>query len=311
MSIAANVPGHRPAFRLATLPLVDLVETERRGREGAGRAVRVLLVEDDPLFASLIRSALTESRPNFEIETVSRLSSALAWLVREPTDLILADLDLPDSQGTGTVRFFKRAAPNLPLIVLSGSDDMELALEAVREGAEEYVAKGSFSVHSLVWLVLLVLERHRRVMDELAPGNEDPLSGLTNLPALEVFGRYLLRLADRTGLSLGLLFFRMEAPPRGRWADWEALLVEVSGVLHRTLRRCDVLSRVGRHELAAVLVSQGPNLAGALARVQAAIAAAGIAPYVQVGLAIHLPSDAETLDDLLAGARSCAVPVPA
>ncbi len=274
-------------------------------------AVRVLLVEDDPIFASLVRSALTESRINFEIEAVSRMSTALGWLVREPTDLILADLDLPDSTGTSAVRFFKRAAPNLPLIVLSGSDDMELALEAVREGAEEYVARSSFSVQSLVWLVLLVLERHRRVMDELGPGDEDPMGGLTNLPALEVFGRYLIRLADRTGLSLGVLFFKMEAPSRGRWADWEALLVEVSGVLHRTLRRCDVLSRIGRFELAAVLVSGGPNLAGALARVQAAIAAAGIAPYVQVGLASHLPRDEETLDDLLAGARSCAVPVSA
>jgi PleD family two-component response regulator len=292
---------------IPTPRVIDLAE--RAGPRGrTGGPVRVLLLEDDPLFSSLVRSALVESRAHFEIESVSRLTTALALLVRDHFDLILADLNLPDSRGAATVRFLKRAAPNVPLIALSGADNLDLALEAVREGAEEYVAKGTFSVHSLVWLVLLVLERHRRVVEDLGKGYVDPVSGLSSLPALEVLGRYLLRMADRTGLHLGLLFVRVQPAARGQWSDWEALLVAVAGVLRQTLRRCDVLSRMGHTELAVVLVSQSPDLSGALTRLEAAIADAGIAAQVQVGLAIHRRAET-TLDELIEEARFGAHPV--
>jgi CheY-like chemotaxis protein len=291
--------------------VIDLADPSLEG-DGPNRpAVRVLLVEDDPLFADLVRSALAESGADFEIESAARVTTALAWLVRERTDLILADLNLPDSKGAGTVRLLRRAAPNVPIIALSGNDDLGIALEAVREGAEEYVAKGAFSVRSLVWLVLLVLERHRRVTEGQDQGYLDPLSGLTSLPALEVLGRYLLKVADRTGLHLAILFVRTEVASRGRWSDWEALLVEASGVLHRTVRRCDVLSRIARTELAVILVSDNPNVAGALPRIQAAMEEAGIAHHVQVGFAVHRPNDPETLDEILDRARAGAEPVSA
>ena len=124
--------------------------------------VRVLLVEDDPLFANLVVSILHEASSDFEVEFVPRLSTALACIARDHIGLILTDLDLPDSSGPMTVRFLRGAAPLVPIVVLSGIDDVDVALEAVREGADEYVVKGRFSVDSLVWLVRLVLERHRR-----------------------------------------------------------------------------------------------------------------------------------------------------
>ena len=275
------------------------------------RTVKVLLVEEDPLFASLIRSTLTESSAGFEVETVSWLSSALACLHRHDPDLILTDLNLPDSRGAGTVRALKRAAPRVPVIALSRTDDFEVALDAVREGAEECVSKATFSVHSLVWLVALALERHRRLMADLDGGHADPLTGPANRSALEVFGRYLLRLADRTGMEMAVLYLRIETAPRGRWADREALLVEVSGVLEGTLRRCDVLSRVGPTELAVALVSDGHDLVGVLPRVRKAIVATGAAAYVHVGLALHCPGHTQTLNELLDLARAGADPVPA
>lgn len=305
--------GRGPGVQRWSIPsprVIDLADETFPGRPRPP-AVRVLLVDDDPLFADLVRSALVESGAEFEIDSVPRIDAALAWLVREGTDLILADLNLPDSHGAGTVRLLKRAAPNIPVIAMSGNDDLNVALDAVREGAEEYVAKGAFSVRSLVWLVLLVLERHRRVTEEQNRGYLDPMSGLTSLPALEVLGRYLLKVADRTGLHLAVLFVRTEVASRGRWSDWEVLLLETAAVLHKTIRRCDVLSRIARTEMAVVLVSENPNVAGALPRIQANLEAAGIAHHVQLGFAVHRPTEPETLDEILDRARAGADPVSA
>ena len=272
--------------------------------------IRVLIVEDDPLFTDLVSSILSEAPEEFEVVAVSRLSTALARVVRNGIGLIVTDLNLPDSSGPVTVRFLRRAAPDVPVIVLSGIDDVQVALEAIREGADEYVVKGRFSVDSLVWLVRLVLERHRRLTLPPATGTAGGLAGFESLPALQVVGRHLIHVAERTGLHLGVVVLSVEPAPRGEWADWERLLVWVCDLLQRTLRRCDVLSRTGRRELSAVLVTDGP-LAGAVDRLRDAIAHGGAASNVKVGFAAYDSDRAPTLDDLLTQARRDAHPVHA
>jgi DNA-binding response OmpR family regulator len=274
------------------------------------RPINVLLVARDPTVAFAVRQALSDSDRPFSVEIATGLSSTLARLSRGGIDLILADLDLPDIRGAAAIQFLRRAAPRLPVIALSGRDELHVAVEAVRAGAEECVYKNPFTVRSLAWLIVLVMERHRRLMADLNDATVDPLTGLATSSALEVFGRYLIRLTDRTGMHLVVLYFRIQAAPQGRWSDWETLLVEVSGVLDRTLRRCDVLSRVGPMELAVVLVSDNGNVGGALPRIRKALAEVGAAPYVQMGLAVHRPGAQETLDELLEIARANADPVP-
>src|SRR6266550_4200951 len=288
-----------------------VIDLDRGGPHDPGAddgKIRVLIVEDDPLFTNLVTGILSEAPEDFEVVSVSRLSSALARLVRDGIGLVVTDLNLPDSSGAATVRFLRRAAPDIPIIVLSGVDDVQVALEAIREGADEYVVKGRFSVDSLVWLVRLVLERHRRLTAVLLRDPAGHLAGFESLPALEVVGRHLIHVAERTGLHLGVVVLSVEAAPRGEWADWERLLIWTCDLLRRTLRRCDVLSRTARTELAVVLVSDGP-LAPAVDRLRAAIAEGGAAPHVKVGFAAHDSDQAQTLDDLLSSARRDAHPV--
>jgi len=168
-----HTPG-RGRREAASPRVIDLAsETAPSEDAEVSSHIRVLLVEDDPLFANLVVSILQEASADFEVEFVPRLSTALARIARDRISLILADLQLPDSSGPMTVRFLRGAAPTVPIIVLSGIDDVDVALEAVREGADEYVVKGRFSVESLVWLVRLVLERHRRyVSDPMGPGGD-------------------------------------------------------------------------------------------------------------------------------------------
>jgi CheY-like chemotaxis protein len=270
----------------------------------------VLLVEDDPLFANLVVSILQEASPEFQVEFVPRLSTALARIARDHIGLILADLQLPDSSGPMTVRFLRGAAPAVPIIVLSGIDDVDIALEAVREGADEYVVKGRFSVESLVWLVRLVLERHRRFeSDPVGPAGEDGTVNLfASLPALQVIGRHLVRVADRTGLHLGVVYLGVDAAPRGPWADWDRLVAWVCDAMRRTLRRCDLISRLGRGELAVLLVSEGP-LSGAIERLKVTITEGGAGTHVRIGFSAYEPEQVGTLDELLDSARRSAQPV--
>ena len=123
-----------------------------------------LLLEDDPGFAEFVRHVLADAAPEFEVDHVARLSTAMARLARQPISLIITDLDLPDSRGAATVRHLQRAAPTLPVIVLSGEADVEVALECIREGADEFLVKGTLGFQGLSRLIRLALERRQRMM---------------------------------------------------------------------------------------------------------------------------------------------------
>lgn len=304
---AEHAPGR--GRREAPSPRVIDLASETAIPEGPGTSspVRVLLIEDDPRFANLVVSLLQEASPGFRVEFVPRLSAALARIARDHIALILTDLHLPDSSGPMTVRYLRNAAPFVPIIVLSGVDDVDVALEAVREGADEYVVKGRFSVESLVWLVRLVLERHRRFVSDPVGGDGDSVN-LAGLPALQVIARHLVRVADRTGLHLGVIYLGVDAAPRAPWADRDRLVVRVCDVMRGTLRRCDLISRVGRGELAVLLVSDGP-LAGGVERLKRAVAEAGTGSHVRIGSSAYEPEQVATLDELLDCARRSAQPV--
>ena len=125
-------------------------------------SLRILVVEDNPADADLIREILPQIGPNtFHIETVLRLAAVLRRLPDQGIDLILLDLGLPDSQGLQTLRQLHQAAPEIPVIVLTGTDDRELGVAAVKEGAQDYLVKGQINEPLLVRSIRYALERHK------------------------------------------------------------------------------------------------------------------------------------------------------
>lgn len=124
--------------------------------------LRVLIVEDNPADVDFIRETLPETGPvSFRIESVPRLSEALARLKNEGIDLVLLDLGLPDSQGLETFRRLREAAPHFPVIILTGNDDQEMAVAAVKEGAQDYLVKGQVGGNLLARAALYAMERKR------------------------------------------------------------------------------------------------------------------------------------------------------
>lgn len=121
---------------------------------------KVLLVEDNPGDARLMQVILgmTNSR-DFMLHHVEQLSSALQALAESEYALILLDLSLPDSFGLDTIQRICAAAPHLPIVVLSGLEDENLALTAVQTGAQDYLVKGQVNGQGLLRAMRYAIER--------------------------------------------------------------------------------------------------------------------------------------------------------
>jgi PAS domain S-box-containing protein len=128
-----------------------------------GEKVNILLVDDDPKDRRLVKVILGRSyRPGqYGVETAGTLSDAAKYLSNGTYDIVLLDLNLPDSRGIDTVQRAREANPDVPIVVLTGLDDDETGLEAIRKGAEDYLVKGNSLEHMLVRTIRYSLERRR------------------------------------------------------------------------------------------------------------------------------------------------------
>jgi two-component system sensor kinase FixL len=123
----------------------------------------VLLVDDDMADRQLVKLALAKSSQSiqFNIETAETMSEATKQLSNNENeyDIILLDLGLPDSHGIETVQKVHKTNPNIPIVVLTGLDDEEIGLEAIRTGAEDYLTKGKSLEYALVRTTRYAIER--------------------------------------------------------------------------------------------------------------------------------------------------------
>jgi signal transduction histidine kinase/CheY-like chemotaxis protein len=126
-----------------------------------GRSVKVLLVEDNPGDARLLSEALRETgNSQFDLTQVERLSEGLRRLGDERFDVVLLDLTLPDARGIDTIARLHEQAPDVPAVVLTGLNDETLALEALRQGAQDYLVKGQVDGQLLVRAIRYAIERN-------------------------------------------------------------------------------------------------------------------------------------------------------
>jgi len=128
----------------------------------------ILIVEDEPGDAELIRLQLLERDAQaFKVHLATSLSDAKSCLQEKnlQPDVILLDLNLPDSTGTDTVRRCRAIAPDVPVVVLTGLDDHEATKIAIEAGAEDYLSKGD-DASSLRKAIRYSLLRHERDASE-------------------------------------------------------------------------------------------------------------------------------------------------
>ncbi len=119
----------------------------------------VLLIEDNPGDADLIRLRLVEGKSPVDVDCVERLSEGLASLDQKSPSVVLLDLNLPDSQGADTFRKVLAKAPGVPVVILSGQDDEALAIRALHQGVQDYLVKGNISCGELDRAMRHAIER--------------------------------------------------------------------------------------------------------------------------------------------------------
>lgn len=126
------------------------------------KQIAVLLIEDNPGDARFIQEMLAEARDvSFCVTVVDRLQTGLERVAAGGVDAVLLDLSLPDSQGLDTFITGHRRVPHVPIIVLTGLADAALAVQAVRQGAQDYLVKGEVGGGLLVRSIRHAIERKR------------------------------------------------------------------------------------------------------------------------------------------------------
>ncbi len=147
---------------------VDASMTPRSaGERRMPNFLRVLVVEDSPADAELIRGLLALAKTlRCFTEHVTTLEEALKRLKKPGIDAVLLDLNLPDSAGIETAQKILASAPDVPTIVLSGLDEREIALRAVHQGAQDFLIKSDVGSHMLERALCYAVER-QRLLDEI------------------------------------------------------------------------------------------------------------------------------------------------
>jgi two-component system cell cycle response regulator len=226
------------------------------------RTLRVIVVEDDDGDAVLVERALARSE-FVPVRAISR-QAALERLAESAFDAALLDLSLSDSFGLDGLDVIRAKFPDLPIVVVTGLTDSDLALEALQRGAQDYLVKcdwtPSLLVRTLRYAILRqqLLAENRRLMSELARlARHDALTGLLNRRSLlEELGREWSRVC-RSGENLACVlldvdFFKKVNDAHGHAAG-DAVLRAVAEMLQSGCRTSDIAGRYGGEEFCVVL----------------------------------------------------------
>jgi len=126
--------------------------------------IRALIIEDDDGDAELICGSLSlAERIHFDTERAERMSAGVDLLGKKSFDVVLSDLGLPDSLGIETFVKLHSLYPETPVIVLTGLDDEDTALRAVKSGAQDYLVKGQIDTNLLIRSIQYAIERQKLI----------------------------------------------------------------------------------------------------------------------------------------------------
>lgn len=136
--------------------------------------IRTLLIEDDSVDAEWAKRMLSQDKDNtFDVEWVDNVSKATAALAERMFHVVLSDLKLPDGSGLEVFNTVHRQKPGTPVVLLTGNMIEEaIALEALREGAQDYLIKGQVNGPELVRSLRYAIER-QRLLSEIDEKNRE------------------------------------------------------------------------------------------------------------------------------------------
>jgi diguanylate cyclase len=283
-------------------------------------SMRVLLVEDSPADARLIQENLRGSSwsKRINLKHVTSLADASAALQQDRYDCVLLDLGLPDGRGVQGVSMLREASPGTAIVVMTGLDDEQTAIAALKLGAQEYTVKGMPAGELLVRLLRHAIERHH-MLDELNKLREqeyfqathDMLTGLPNRQLFADRAGQMVEQARRQGAQIAVCYIDLDGfkPVNDTYghAVGDLLLKSVAEEVRQAIRASDTAARLGGDEFAVLMA---PSQSGRLEaqqiaqriidRIHAIATVAGhpVRIGASIGIAI-LPDHADDLEQLL------------
>ncbi|MGL4463041.1 MAG: diguanylate cyclase [Planctomycetia bacterium] len=274
-------------------------------------AHQLLIVESDAgAAADLRRTLLQAPHATFDVQTADSLLTACQLLSREQFDVVLLNLNLRDCFGLSTLTQLRAVCPRTPVVVLTTDADEQLALGAVREGAQDYLVRSEVTPRQLCRSVRYAFERQRLREELRSMALIDDLTGLYNRRAFLAVAQLQLKMNQRTGRPLALLFIDLdglkELNDRHGHQMGDQALRETADALRETFRESDVLARLHGDEftvLAFEIGDSGPD--SLVERLRDTLRRRNLAPdrayslEMSIGAAWTEPGLPATLEDLL------------
>lgn len=273
--------------------------------------IAVLLIEDNDVDAQFTQDLLAEwSIEEFRITHVKTLADGLALIGQTRFDAILLDLSLPDAFGLPTVRQVHATNPAIPVVVLSGVSDQALALQAVQQGAQDYLVKGQGHPELLARAVRYAIERKRTEERLTYLAQYDHLTGLVNRSLFRDRLIQAMARSKRLQQPIGLMLLdldRFKAVNDTLGHDiGDELLKAVSERLKSCVREVDTVARMGGDEFTIILegVPSEASIVVVAKRIAEAISSAfelkghHVSIGVSIGITVY-PHDDQGIDELL------------
>jgi len=219
---------------------------------------KVLIIEDDEFDAAITKELLERHAiRDFQVTRAKTLKAAIEVLGQNQFDITLVDMGLPDSSGLMTIREVIRASAETPIVVLTGNDDTQHALEAMQMGAQDYLPKSLLNSKSLERVVEYSIHRKTIQADLTELAYTDTLTGLMNRRVLHERWQRITARANRAKRKIGVLLIDVnkfkEVNDRFGHVAGDNLLVHIAAELRSTVRTTDLVARLSGDEFVVVL----------------------------------------------------------
>ena len=233
--------------------------------------IKILIIEDNIPDARLIKEFLSETSDGiYHIEYAARLSEGIEKILENKFDVALLDLNLPDSEGLNTVYGFIQKDKNIPLIILTGLDDLSIATKSLNEGVQDYLVKGQFDDKTLKRSIRYAIERKKLEVEKRQFESElndlknqyqflsfhDSLTGLYNRIYFDEeivrINSNIKRFKPITIISIDINNLK-DVNDRDGHEQGDILIAETAKILSLLIRKTDVLARIGGDEFCAIL----------------------------------------------------------
>lgn len=300
--------------RAATYGAESLHNSPANGH-GEAELVRVLLIEDNVVQVHLLRHMLEASKTQkasgfaqkFSVTDAGTLAVGLAKLSEGNVDLILLDLSLPDAHGLETLELVREQERDVPVVILTGTNDEELAVTAMQTGAQDYLVKDQINTQLLARTIRYSIERHRLLR---SLSLFDDLTGLYNRRGFTTLAEQHLKVARRKDEHCLLIYADLDGlkqinDTHGHH-EGSAAIRHAADILRDTFRQADITARLGGDEFTVLLTDAPPMDTERLrARLQTNIDKFNqtngqlFRLSMSVGIALFDPSSQTTLDELM------------